>query len=146
MECYSFNDDIHEKGMLIGGCMDVLLDVFRSEFDNTSNFLDKYQDYGFIWYFDIFDMKSKEVDEFLNLMVSRNYFKNTKAIIVGKLMFNQEEDYDKCFKKLGIPVIMDVCIGHVKPTMTLINGMIGKIDYHNNKLSIEMEKINENIS
>ncbi len=145
--CYSLKGKFKEKGIIIGGCLDVLKEIFNTDYDYTDNFINKYSYLGIIWYFDIYDMNEKEVKEIIDLMMKKGYFKNTKLILVSRLLNNiDSHNYIDCFSNLDCHIVMDVAIGHVKPTMTIINGMLGKINF-NNKLELEMKKIHEkNIS
>ena len=148
-ETISLNGNFKSSGILIGGCLDVLRNIIGTSFDNTMNFINKYKDKKIIWYFDIFNMGS--VDVYLTLLQMKNigYFKYSDTFIFSTPLFprvecniNYSEVYQKVFGNQNI--IVDANIGHVKPVFTIINGSLGKISYHDNKMTLEMEFINEN--
>ena len=138
----SNKNDINISGRLIGGCIDALNDIVGSYFDYTDEFIKKYYDDGFIWYFDIYSMSSIQLYRTLFHMKYTSWFKNCKCFIFGRVLIENNEfiSYkDAIEMALGdIPYIMDADIGHTKPSMTLINGSYATIKYKDNKGSIEM--------
>lgn len=128
----NLNGDVHETGMLIGGCMECLKDVIGTKFDAVSSFLEKYKDHGFIWYFDIFSMTSEGVYNTLQQFKNADWFKYTKAIMIGRVAFENtfvDMTYEELIQK-ALPdtkVIFNMDLGHVKPSFTLINGMMATI-------------------
>ena len=147
----SLNGEFESCGILIGGCLDALRYLFGTEYDKTKDFLEKYKKYKIIWYFDIFSMSTVDVYLTLLQMKKMGYFQYSDTFLVGKVMFpkiegelSYEDALRRVFDKNNI--IYDACIGHVKPVFTLINGSLGKIGYQKNKMTLEMELINENNS
>lgn len=141
----SVNGEFNDSGMIIGGCLDVLKNLIGTSYDNTLNFIEKYRDKGIIWYFDIYSMSS--IDVYLTLLQLNNigWFKYTKTIIFGSVLFTNEDSYLKyhdVFKKIfsNKNIIYDANIGHVKPVFTIINGSIVNIKYQNNIMVLEMKK------
>ncbi len=134
---------IDVSGRLIGGCIDVLNDIIGSDFDYTHDFIDRYSEDGFIWYFDIYGMSAVSVYRTLFHMKYTGWFRNVKCFLFGRVLFACEEFftyYEAISKAIGdIPFVMDIDIGHTDPKMTFINGCICKVQYQDNKGSIEME-------
>ncbi|HIS38285.1 MAG TPA: hypothetical protein IAB45_02115 [Candidatus Onthousia faecavium] len=46
---------------MIGGCLDIITDLFGTRFDKTEAFLEKYKEDGIIWYFDICELSSESI-------------------------------------------------------------------------------------
>ena len=145
----SLNGDFSSSGILIGGCLDALRNIFGTDFDDTNKFIEKYHDKKIIWYFDIFEMNS--IDTYLTLLQMKlmGYFKYSDTFLIGKILFSDEREeikyvdaYQKIFGNSNI--VIDTDIGHVKPSFTIINGSLGRITYKDNHLSIIMECNNEN--
>jgi muramoyltetrapeptide carboxypeptidase LdcA involved in peptidoglycan recycling len=127
-EWININGNVNESGIVIGGCIEVLKDVIGTKFDRTSDFLEKYKDEGFIWYFDVFNMTSEGLYNTLLQFKNAGWFKYAKAIIIGKVRFpNTFTDlkYEDAVKNAleGMKVIYNFDIGHVKPSCTMINGV-----------------------
>ncbi len=146
---YSNKKEFTDKGIIIGGCLDSLRYLIGTKYDETISFLEKYQEYGIIWYFDLFSIGS--IDLYLTLLQMKNigWFKYSKTIIFSNILFpNNELDipYEELITKAldDKNIVFDADIGHIPPVFTMINGSLGTIDYQNNKLSIKMEFIDEN--
>ncbi len=128
----NLNGDVNEIGMLIGGCMECLKDVIGTKFDCVSSFLEKYKENGFIWYFDIFSMSAEGVYNTLLQFRNAGWFQYTKAILIGRVAFEKtfvDMSYEELIQK-ALPttkVIFNMDLGHVKPSFTLINGMMATI-------------------
>ena len=74
------------------------------------------------------------------------WFENTKAILVGRVMYPSQEfeiSYQdalrKAFDGMNIPVVFNMDIGHVVPKMTIINGAVCHVISKNGKGSLEFE-------
>ena len=145
----SLNGNFTSKGVIIGGCLDILRFIPGTSYDNTLNFIEKYKDKRIIWYFDIFAMGT--VDVYLTLLQLKNigWFKYTDTIIFGTILFPKVEcelEYIDAIKKVfeNKNIIYDANIGHVKPVFTIINGSYATIDYTDNRMTLDMEFMNEN--
>lgn len=138
--------DVDVSGRIIGGCIDVLKDIIGTKFDSTDEFLKRYEDDGIIWYFDNYAQDSIQFYRTLLQFKEAGWFKNTKAILVGRVMFPSKEfglDYQdvlrRAFEGMNIPVVYNMDIGHVVPKMTIINGAICHVISKNGKGSLEFE-------
>lgn len=121
------HDEIDVNGRCIGGCIDVLQNMFGTCFDGTKAFIEKYKEDGIIWYFDNFSMSAENFYRTLLQMKYANYFEHTKAVIVGRVCFESSETgmtYQEAMDLAlaDIPHIFNADIGHVSPKMTMING------------------------
>lgn len=131
-EWSNLNGDVCEEGILIGGCIEVLKDIIGTKFDKTNEFLEKYKDQGFIWYFDVFSMTSEGLYNTLLQFKNAGWFKYTKAVVIGKVCFPNtftDMSYEDAIKNSleDVKCIFNFDIGHVKPSFTMINGMKAKI-------------------
>ena len=143
----NINGNMNVAGRLIGGCIDVLKDIIGTKYDGTLGFIEKYKDDGIIWYFDNFALSSDTFYRTLIQMKYAGWFKYTKGIIVGRVMypeinfseFTYEEALKRAFVDTDIPVVFNADIGHVVPKMTLINGAIAHVVVEDGKGNIEFE-------
>ena len=132
------------KGRLIGGCLDLLVSLIGTRFDYTKDFIERYKNDGIIWYFDNCELTSEDVIRALWQLKEAGWFQYTKGILFGRSMTNSSY-YDISFEDalrrglngLDIDVLWDLDIGHVKPSLTLINGAIVSVEYENGAGSIE---------
>ena len=125
---------INIKGRIIGGCIDLITELFGTRFDNTKAFLEKYKDDGIIWYFDVCELSSESLIRTLWKLKDNGYFKYTKGILFSRVYacnsyydITYEEAIYESLKDLNIPIIINADIGHVSPRMTIINGAIATI-------------------
>ena len=139
-------EEITVKGRMIGGCLDILTELFGTRFDKTKDFLEKYKNDGFIWYFDNCELSIEDLIRTMWKFKDNDYFNYTKLIIFGRNI-SEKSYYDISFKEalkgalssLNIPIIYDFDLGHVSPRMTIINGAIANVHYKNHKATIEFE-------
>ena len=149
-ECYSLDtpvewknvtggDSIEFEGRLIGGCMDVLLNIAGTRFDGTLDFIDKHKGDGIIWFLESFALPFEAMMEGLWKMKQLGWFEHTKGIIFGRPLFYSNESYDgspiptyrdvllERLSDLNVPVIMDADIGHKGPQFVMLNGVKARI-------------------
>ncbi len=124
-------DSINIKGRMIGGCLDIITDLFGTAYDNTKSFIEKYKDDGIIWYFDVCELSSESIIRILWKLKDNGYFKYTKGILFSRIYacnsyydITYEEAIYESLNDLNIPIIINTDIGHVAPRMTIINGAI----------------------
>lgn len=148
---YSINGDFESKGVIIGGCLDIIRFLFGTSYDGTKRFINKYKDKRIIWYFDLFCMDSVETYLTLLQMKKMGYFKYTDTIIIGSELYPRVElnmEYVDVYKKaLGDKnIIVDANIGHVNPRFTILNGSLATVTYKNNELILTQELMDEDNS
>lgn len=101
-------------------------------YDFVEEFNECYKLDGIIWFFDIFSMNSCDVYRALLKMKYMGYFKYTKAILVGRVLFKNVSDligYEDAFKKHhDINVVFQMDIGHTYPHMFVVNGAMASIE------------------
>ena len=137
---------INIKGRMIGGCLDLITELFGTRFDKTKDFLEKYKDDGIIWYFDVCELSSESLIRTLWKLKDNGYFKYTKGILFSRVYacnsyydISYEEAIYESLKDLNIPIIINADIGHVSPRMTIINGAIATITSSKGKGKIKFE-------
>lgn len=131
-EWVNLNGDVKEEGILIGGCIEVLKDIIGTKFDKTNDFLERYKEDGFIWYFDVFSMTSEGLYNTLLQFKNAGWFKYAKAVVIGKVCFPNtftDMSYQDAIKNSleDVKCIFNFDIGHVKPSFTMINGMKARV-------------------
>ena len=139
-------NDVDCTGRIIGGCIDVLKDIIGTKYDGTSEFLKRYSEDGIIWYFDNFALDSLSFYRTLIQFREAGWFNNTKAILVGRVMYpsddfgmTYQEALKNAFEGMNIDVVYNMDIGHVVPKMSIINGAICHVVSKDGKGSLEFE-------
>lgn len=147
----SWNNLTNEKttkleGRLIGGCLDVLLNLVGTKYDYVKTFIEKYKDDGIIWFLESCELTSEQLIRGLWQLKEAGWFKYTKGFIFGRPILEKsyynisyEEALKKSLKDLNVPIITSACFGHTSPKITIINGSYAKITSENKKGTIKME-------
>ena len=128
------------NGRMIGGCLDVINEIYGTNYDKTQEFLEKYQNDGIIWYLENYSLTSEDLTRVLWKLNDKGYFKYTKGIIFGRSLNYQsfynlsfEETIKSSLKDLKVPIITEADFGHLSPRMTIINGAIAEIKVKNDQ-------------
>ena len=123
-------------GRLIGGCLDVLLNIVGTRFDNVKEFVSRYGSDGILWYMESFSLSSEAVERGLWQLSEAGWFENAAGFIFWRPAFfnsytdtSYEEAVMNALAKYDVSVILDADIGHKPPQFTMINGALCEISY-----------------
>ena len=137
------------KGRLLGGCMDVLLNLSGTPYDGTIDFIEKYKDDNIIWYLESFDLHFEQMMEGLWKMKEMGWFRHTAGFVFGRPLFYPEQAWDgsmlptyeavlrERLSYLKVPIITGADIGHKGPQFVMINGALAKVRCFKGRGSVE---------
>lgn len=140
---YNYNGSF--EGRLIGGCLDCLQCICGTKADNTLNYIEKHKDEGIIFFLEACDFNSVGIIRALTQLKNAGWFKYIKGFIIGRT----KNYYDKSFgitpkkaylsvlKELNVPMLLDIDLGHLDPSMPIRCGSYAKIEYINKNIKIE---------
>lgn len=144
--------ELHEEaelditGRLIGGCIDVIDECIGTPYIDLTGFAERYKDDGLIWFFDNFELTPMQLMYSMNRFKQMGLFEHAKAVIFGRTCFTGEatdEDYllqlERVFGDMDVPFIWNADIGHTKPSFTIINGSVGRLQFEDGYAELEME-------
>ena len=139
--------EIHFRGRLLGGCMDCLVNLLGTRFDKTVDFVEKYQEDGIIWFLESCDLNVFGIRRAMWQMEEAGWLQHVKGFLIGRpLVFGQEmmglNAYEAVLEvagRKGVPVIMDVDLGHLSPMMPVVVGSMADVHISGNDISIQME-------
>lgn len=139
-------EKIEIEGRMIGGCIDIITELFGTRFDKTKEFIEKYKEDGIVWYFDNCELSSENLVRTLWKFKDNGWFNHCKGIIFGRSACHEsnfgisiEEAIKRVLGDTNIPIITDADFGHVPPRMTIINGGYAIITSKNGKGTIKFE-------
>lgn len=140
------NEKEHFEGRLLGGCLDILSLICGTKYDKVKEFNDKYHSDGVIWFLEACDLTPQAIRRALLQLKLAGWFDNARGFLIGRSAhaYNMEEFGLNRFnaldvlKDLNVPILVDVDLGHLPPSMPLICGSYGVVDYEKNDLIIEM--------
>ena len=138
-------DSANISGRLIGGCMDCLEVLVGTKFDRTVEFCEKYKNDGIIWFLEACDLSVMSIRRALWQMENAGWFKHAKGFLIGRPLkfddtFGNFDHYDAVtgiLGKYGVPILMDLDIGHQFPQMPIISGSCANIAANNNRINID---------
>ncbi|ORT48611.1 hypothetical protein ST37_17840 [Vibrio sp. qd031] len=120
-------------GRIIGGCWDTLIDLFSTEFLDLSQLNQRYPE-GIILYLENAEMNPEAIARAILSMKFRGVFKHIKGLVLGRsfgpesAMLSYRQVLSNHLVNIGIPVAIDLDIGHAPPNLTIINGSVAHLD------------------
>ena len=143
---YPDQDTVFE-GRLLGGCLDCLVNLMGTEFDKTTEFIEKYKEDGILWFLEACELNVFSIRRAIWQLDHAGWFQYTKGFLIGRpMMFDQPamglDQYHAVtdlLAKYQVPVIMDVDLGHLHPAMPLITGSYANVRVEGNSIEIHME-------
>ncbi|MDR1700749.1 MAG: LD-carboxypeptidase [Lachnoclostridium sp.] len=133
------------QGRLLGGCMEVLLNIIGTKYDRVTEFCHRYKEDGVLWYLESYNLDTPSITRGLLQMQEAGWFEQANGFVFGRPFISEYVygiDYKEAvctiLEKYNKPLLFDVDIGHKQPSFTVINGAIGKFEYENKRGSLEM--------
>lgn len=126
-ECKSEQEKL--TGRLLGGCLDVLLDLVGTRFDKTMEWCQRYKDDGILWYLESFALSAERLTCGLWHLREAGWFRHASGFVFGRPTFfssendiSYQEAVESVLGELSVPIVYEADIGHKAPRMTMING------------------------
>ena len=109
-------------------------------------FNERYKDDGIIWFLESCDLNVMSMRRALWNLDEAGWFEHVKGFLIGRPFLYEEEmlGMDRInavtgvLERYDVPVVVDVDLGHLPPTMPLISGAMADIAVSANKLSVKM--------
>ena len=142
-------DEASFSGVLLGGCMEVLLQLMGTRFEDTAGFIKKHAEDGIIWYFESYALSGSAISNAIWQMKEAGWFDKTNGIIFGRPCFytadygiTYEDAARGALSRAGLshlPVVFGADIGHRAPAWTVVNGRKAAFTYNRCKGSLKYE-------
>ena len=140
----AYNYDKPFEGKLLGGCLDCLVTLSGTKFDNVAEFTKNSKE-KIIFFLEACEMNPMDIMRGLFQLKNTGWFNNVSGFIIGRSMFYGMEQfgmYDKdayieSLKYLNVPMIFNCYFGHLGPTISIRSNAYAKISIENNLLKIE---------
>lgn len=138
-------EEISFSGTLLGGCLDILVNLSGTEFDGVRPFCAG--NGPVIWVLEACDLTPMAIRRAVWCLLHRGWFDTAAGFLIGRPLasFRQNmmgvDSYNAVtdiLGGLGVPVIMDCDIGHVSPMMPLVIGSRADVRVLGNDLTVDM--------
>lgn len=142
-------NELSLQGRLVGGCMDCLQNLVGTPYDHAAEFAEKYKEDGILWFLESCDLNVFDIQRAMWQMEQAGWFKYVRGFLIGRpLCYGEEmmglDQYRAVLsitEKYKVPVLMDIDLGHCSPTMPFVTGAHGKVDYFQNKMTVQFQYI-----
>jgi len=122
------------EGTLFGGCMDCLINICGTKYDKVAEFNAAHPE-GIIWFLEACDLNPLSLRRACFQLKEAGWFQNAKAILFGRpLCLNAEimeiNRFNACLdilQDLNIPILFDIDLGHISPSMPIMTGAKAKV-------------------
>ncbi len=134
------------QGRLLGGCLDCLVNLVGTQFDQVAAFNERYAADGVIWVLEACDLNVYSIRRALWHMDRAGWFQHVKGFMIGRPLNGDEmfgldhvQAVTGILGKYGVPVLFDLDIGHLPPMMPLIMGSVAQVSCTGQDFRLEMQ-------
>ncbi len=132
------------RGRLLGGCMDCLVNLLGTRFDQVCTFAERYREDGILWFLESCDLNVMSIRRAIWQMKNAGWFSYVRGFVIGRpLVFGQElmglDHYHAVIdllEEFHVPVIMDADLGHLPPMMPIVCGSMAEVSVQSDEISI----------
>ncbi len=118
------------SGRLLGGCLDVLVGLAGTRFDRVREFCRRYESDGVLWFLEACELSPIGVRRALWQLREAGWFDTARGFLIGRpgrfnesgMGLDRHSAVTGLLSELGVPIFMDLDIGHLPPMMPLICG------------------------
>lgn len=133
------------SGRLIGGCLDCLVNLCGTRFDQIQSFNEKYKEDGIIWFLEACELNVFGIRRAIWQLKNAGWFEHVKGFLIGRpgcfgemaFGLDQYHAVTDLLEEYKVPIIMDLDIGHKPPMMPIICGSTANVKVNGQEFSIE---------
>lgn len=120
--------DVDVSGRVIGGCLEVLSPMAGTPYADIPTYVRQQGDDGVIVYLEACERGAYDVARELHGLRLAGWFDGVRAVLIGRTpapdmeFMSQREAVEDALGMLGVPVVLDLEIGHRMPFLPLVNG------------------------
>ncbi|WP_278258535.1 S66 peptidase family protein [Nocardioides convexus] len=120
-------------GRLVGGCIETLVNLAGSPYGDVAGFGREHAADGLIIYVEAAEEGAATICRHLHGLRLAGWFEHARAVLVGRTnaadhpRMTQEEAVLDALDRLGLPIVLDLEIGHVPPHLPLVNGALARV-------------------
>lgn len=120
-------------GRLIGGCVETLVNLAGTPYGDVAGFGRAHAEDGLVVYLEVSGDDAATVCRHLHGLRLAGWFEHARAILIGRTnapdhpQVTQHEAVLDALGRLGLPIVLDLEIGHVPPHLPLVNGALARV-------------------
>lgn len=135
------------SGRLLGGCVDCLVNLLGTGYDRVTDFVDRYQDDGILWFLEACDLNLMSIRRAMWQMEHAGWFRHCSGFLIGRprlgmgideFGIDEYQAVTEMLAKYQVPILMDTDIGHISPMMPLICGSMARVTSDGRGYQVEM--------
>ena len=115
------------SGRLIGGCLDCILGLIGTPYGNVPEYAERHKEEGIIFFFEACDLNPLSIRRGLFQLKQAGWFKYAKGFLLGRHLCRDQEwlgvnKYNAVLdilSPLGLPILMDIDLGHIPPSLPI---------------------------
>lgn len=121
-------DELHVTGRLIGGCIETMVNLAGTPYGDVAAYGAEHADDGLLVYLEAAEADAATICRHLHGLRLAGWFDQARAILIGRTsapahaQMTQDEAVLDALGRLGLPIVLDLEIGHVPPQLPLVNG------------------------
>ena len=133
-------------GRLLGGCLDILVNLCGTKYDHVGQFVDKYRKDGILWFIEACDLNVMSIRRAMWELEHAGWFEGVSGFIIGRpRLFNEPmmglDQYQAVYDIVShhrVPILMDADVGHMNPMIPLITGSLAHVTATGNDWTVRM--------
>ncbi|WP_179668892.1 S66 family peptidase [Nocardioides thalensis] len=126
-------ESLTATGRLVGGCIETMVNLAGTPYGDVAAFGRQHAADGLIVYVEACEDGAATICRNLHGLRLAGWFEHATAILVGRTKapdhpgMTQEEAVVDALGRLGVPLVLDMEIGHVPPHLPLVNGALATV-------------------
>lgn len=141
----AFNYEMPVEGKIIGGCLDCLINLCGTSFDHTKEYTENHKDEGIIFFMEACDLNSISLRRALFQLKNAGWFDHVSMFLIGRSLnyydksFGEtmEKSYIDLLKEFNKPILFNIDLGHLSPTLPIRVGANVKVEFKKNNIFFE---------
>ena len=143
IKAINYNEPV--SGRIIGGCLDCLVTLCGTKYDNTIDYINKHKDEGIIFFMEACDLNSISLKRALIQLKYAGWFDNVDMFIIGRsnnyfdksFGLSMKDSYISVLKDFNKPILLDASISHIGPSLPVKVGGYVTVTYNRNQIKFE---------
>lgn len=126
-------DTLDVTGRLIGGCVETMGTIAGTPYGDVAAFGRAHAAEGLLVYLEVAGADAATVCRTLHGLRLAGWFDDARAVLVGRThapdhpRLSQRDAVLDALGRLGLPIVLDLEIGHVPPHLPLVNGALARV-------------------